>query len=496
MWNQFVSSTHQQALALDALHNSHPIEVPIGDPAEIDEIFDNISYEKGASVIRMLHRYLGDADFRKGMSMYLNRHAYQNTQTEDLWSALAESSGKPVHDVMASWTKQKGFPLITVNQKRDGTNRILTLSQSKFAADGKVAESEKELTWMVPLTIVTASSPDAAVLTPLLSNKTADIVVPNVSTSDWIKLNQDSVGVYRVQYSSEMLQDLLPAIESKALQPIDRLSLTSDLFALVQAGKNSTVDVLRLLEAYKEEDQYSVWSGIAPVLAEIGLVLDYTDFQDSYNVWGRRLLMPLFSKVGWTPKSDEKHTDSLLRSLTLGRLAVCGEASVIAEAKKLFDAHVRGVQVCLLASFTISTSFKTLLTSFHLQQVIPADIRTAVYAAMARNATDAEFESFFKLYRETDQTEEKTRLLRSMGIVKQPSLIDRSLKFFISDEVRSNDAIGAICGASGSKVGREMTWNFLKENEKLFVDRYSGTMLISRLVSHCYQIYFLIVNIP
>lgn len=84
------------ALALDALHSSHPIEVPVGHPSEIDEIFDDISYSKGASVIRMLHRYLGDADFRKGMSLYLNRFKYQNTQTEDLWSALGEASGKPV----------------------------------------------------------------------------------------------------------------------------------------------------------------------------------------------------------------------------------------------------------------------------------------------------------------------------------------------------------------------------------------------------------------
>ena len=246
---------------------------------------------------------------------------------------------------MASWTKQKGFPLISVEQKQEGTNRVLSLSQSKFAANGKVADSEKDLTWMVPITVITASSPDTVVLTPLLSNRTSEVIVPDVVTSDWIKLNQDSVGVYRVQYSPEMLHDLLPAVESKVLQPIDRLTLHTDLFALVQAGKNSTVEVLRLLEAYKEEDQFSVWSGIASALGEIGLVLDYTDFQDAYNVWGRRLLMPLFSKVGWQAKSGEKHTGSLLRSLTLGRLAIYGEPAVVAEAKKLFDAHVKGVQV-------------------------------------------------------------------------------------------------------------------------------------------------------
>jgi puromycin-sensitive aminopeptidase len=448
------------ALQLDALHSSHPIEVPVGHPSEIDEIFDDISYSKGASVIRMLHRYLGDADFRKGMSLYLNRFKYQNTQTEDLWAALGETSGKPVREVMASWTKQKGFPLISVDQKQDGTNRILTLSQSKFVGNGKVSEAEKDLTWMVPITIITASSPNTAVLVPVLSNRSAEVVVPNVASSEWVKLNQDSVGVYRVQYSPEMLHDLLPAVESKVLQPIDRLSLHTDLFALVQAGKNSTTQVLQLLEAFKEEDQYSVWSGITPALGEIGAILDYTDFHDAYNVWGRRLMMPLFSKVGWQPKAGEKHTDSLLRSLTLARLAVFAEPTIIAEARKLFDSHVRGVQV------------------------IPADIRAAVYAAISRNATDSEFDSFFKLYRETEQHEEKSRILRSLGAVKQNSQIDRVLKFSISDEVRSQDAISGIASCASSKAGREMAWSFLKENHKLLVDRYSGSLLISRLVSY------------
>lgn len=60
------------------MKNSHPIEVPVGHPSEIDEIFDDISYNKGASVIRMLHKYIGDDDFRKGMNIYLTRHQVNN----------------------------------------------------------------------------------------------------------------------------------------------------------------------------------------------------------------------------------------------------------------------------------------------------------------------------------------------------------------------------------------------------------------------------------
>ena len=60
IWTQFVTDVYTRALDLDALHNSHPIEVPVGHPSEIDEIFDDISYNKGASVIRMLHQFIGD----------------------------------------------------------------------------------------------------------------------------------------------------------------------------------------------------------------------------------------------------------------------------------------------------------------------------------------------------------------------------------------------------------------------------------------------------
>lgn len=126
IWTQFVTQTYTRALELDGLHNSHPIEVPVGHPSEVDEIFDDISYSKGASVIRMLHRFLGDEAFRAGMSLYLNRHKFGNTQTEDLWydtlldgfssanpmfvrrAALEEASKKPVGAVMTTWTKQKG----------------------------------------------------------------------------------------------------------------------------------------------------------------------------------------------------------------------------------------------------------------------------------------------------------------------------------------------------------------------------------------------------
>ncbi|NWV24852.1 PSA aminopeptidase, partial [Origma solitaria] len=118
IWTQFVSADYTRAQELDALDNSHPIEVSVGHPSEVDEIFDAISYSKGASVIRMLHDYIGDEDFRKGMNLYLTKFQQRNAATEDLWESLEKASGKPIAAVMNTWTKQMGFPLIYVEAEQ------------------------------------------------------------------------------------------------------------------------------------------------------------------------------------------------------------------------------------------------------------------------------------------------------------------------------------------------------------------------------------------
>ena len=133
-WEQFVSADMFDAMNLDALDSSHPIEVEVGHPSEVDEIFDAISYAKGASVIRMLHNWIGDDAFRRGMENYLNKFAYSNALTGDLWTELGSASGKPVNDVMSGWTSRMGFPMVTVTVLNWSNNQLrVKLSQQKFS---------------------------------------------------------------------------------------------------------------------------------------------------------------------------------------------------------------------------------------------------------------------------------------------------------------------------------------------------------------------------
>ena len=146
---EMVSDILHPALNLDALRSSHPIEVTIHKAAEVDAIFDAISYLKGCSVIQMLYAWLGEEAFRNGMRAYVAKYAYQNTVTVDLWECLSEASGQPVGEVMSHFTKQVGFPLVSASY--DAGTKEIVLDQQRFFKLGPDASDES--LWDIPLAI-------------------------------------------------------------------------------------------------------------------------------------------------------------------------------------------------------------------------------------------------------------------------------------------------------------------------------------------------------
>uniref|UniRef100_A0A2C9JWJ6 Aminopeptidase n=1 Tax=Biomphalaria glabrata TaxID=6526 RepID=A0A2C9JWJ6_BIOGL len=432
-------------------------EVEVGHPSEVDEIFDAISYSKGSSVIRMLHEYLGDQDFRKGMNVYLTRHQYKNTFTEDLWDALGEASGKPVGKIMSTWTKQMGFPVLKVSQVQDGPDRRLTISQSKFTADGSPANDSYQ--WLVPLLTSTQSEPRKPQVLALLEDKTQEFVIPNVPEGDWVKLNAGTIGVYRVMYPSDMLEALIPAVKDLSLPPKDRLGLQSDLFALSRAGLSSAVDVLKVIEAFENEKDYTVWSNLSSNIASISTILQYAD--DIYPLFKnfvRKLFTNIALTVGWDAQPGEDTLVPLLREVVLSRMGRCGDEATVAEARRRFEAHVNGTAK------------------------LPADLRSCVYTTVLHNGDAETFQQVMKLYDEADMQEEKVRLSRAMGSVQDKELIETVLEFSLSEKVRSQDAVFVIGSTTGSVVGRELAWEFMKNKFSILNERYEGGFLLSRLV--------------
>jgi len=457
VWTQFINNDHERALEMDALDNSHPIEVAVGHPSEIDEIFDAISYSKGSSVIRMLHDYLGDEDFRKGMNLYLTKHQYKNTFTEDLWDALEKASGKPVSKMMNTWTVQMGFPVLKVTQEKTGDGRKLNIEQVKFTADGSVPS--KEYRWLVPVSICSKAAPAKANNLGLLEEISQTFDISSVPNTDWVKLNAGTVSFCRVIYPPEMLEEMIPAIKDLSMPPKDRLGLQSDLFALNRAGLTSAKDVLKVAQAYQNETNYTVWSNLATNIASIRHLLQYSDCHDAFKKFSIQMFSKTAASVGWDTKPGEDTLIPMLREVVLATLGACGDKETVAEANRRFDAHASG-----------TTKLR-------------ADLRASVYKTVLSNGGEDVFEKMLKLYDEADMQEEKVRISRSLGAVRDEKLIQRVLDFALSDKVRSQDTVFVIAGTTGSKAGQQLAYQFFKDNFEELNKRYAGGFLLSRLVS-------------
>ncbi|XP_014218459.1 puromycin-sensitive aminopeptidase-like [Copidosoma floridanum] len=459
IWSRFLTTKHIKALELDALVNTHPIEVPIKNPSEIAEIFDEISYNKGASVIRMIYNYIGDEDFKEGMKLYLKKHAYSNVQTADLWKSLEESSNKPIGSIMSTWTKMPGYPLVSVTEKnfKNSKNRILTISQKRFYFGSP--NNTANTIWLIPISISSAENPEKVLKIVILDEITKDVEIEGISKQSWIKVNTGTVGFYRTMYSTDLFEKLISAVQEKSLPTFDRLGLLDDLFATAQSGHTSTVEYLRLLNEFKNESDYIIWSSIINSLRKINGILSHLEkIIHWFQAFGRNLLQGIQAKLGWSAKPNEHHLDTLLRTLVLSQLVEFADKAVIEEAKRLFELHITK------------------------QSILPADFRGLVYRAVLLNGSVGDFEKILSLYRDTDAHEEKNRILSSFGAIKDLNILQRILEFSMSEEVRAQDTIYALNSVASNHQGRLLAWQYFKSNLKLFVQRCQAGNLLTNIV--------------
>lgn len=456
IWSDFVTSSFLTALHLDSLHNSHPIEVVVKNAAEIDEIFDSISYQKGATVIRMLYSYIGDAAFRKGMEQYLKKFAYNNASTEDLWQSLEEASGKPIGKIMSIWTAEKGFPWLSVSCKKDGKSMSLTLRQEKFAADGKVLEKEKSCLWKIPVSVFTGADHKLITKNLLMETKETVVTIDDVD-NNWIKLNFGSINPFRTAYPPELMDRFGPAIVSKHLPPLDRLGLQDDYFALSQAGNVPTTELLKLLTNFKEEDEYSVICSIDTCISTLQLMLTDLDCYPNYKQFVRTLYANMYNKVGWTSRKGEAPTEGMKRGLILNRLVSVQDEKVIGEAKDMFKQYI---------------SDQT--------KLIEPDVRGAVYRAVVAYGDETDFEALFKLFRTSTDVEEKNRITKSLGFCKDAVRFQKALDFSMTEELKSQDKM-FIFVTAGSTHPTE-TFEFFKQNREYFMKTLGVSPCLTRIV--------------
>lgn len=419
VWTQFIVDEQGVALKLDALDNTHPIEVEVRHPDEIRTIFDAISYEKGASVLLMLHDYLGSDDFRDGLRLYLKRHAYANTDTVDLWEALEEASKKPVKQFMSAWTKQPGYPIVKV----EGAS----LSQERFYLNP--AAKKESAVWPIPL----LPSQEFKMTTLEKPTQKAD------KLSDNLAFNHNRTSFFRVIYDDKHLAELAKSIKAGKLNELDRLGLLSDSYEAAKAGYGSTVDALKLQEAYADEDSSVVWDIMSSGLGSIRTVMDDDRVRAGLKPYLRKLTAKQLKRLGWEEKAGDSHFDRLLRPSVLGLASYSETPAVMAEARKRFE-------------------------TMKQPEDIHPDLRSVVYGTVARTGNAKDFERMLKMHDDSANNEERVTLASALTNFSQPELIEKALKHITTEQVRLQDAPYWIAYSFMNRHARLSTWEWMKEN--------------------------------
>ncbi|MCL7043757.1 hypothetical protein MKW94_002413, partial [Papaver nudicaule] len=461
IWTQFADHC-TEGLRLDGLAASHPIEVEIKHPSETFEIFDAISYRKGASVVRMLQTYLGADCFQRSLASYIEEYAWSNAKTEDLWLSLEKGSGEPVNTLMKSWTKQMGYPVISV-QLRD---QKLEFDQSQFLQSGTSGEGQ----WIVPITLCCGSYEVQKTFLLSMKNESLD-VAELVGSSDgqgnhnkWIKINVDQAGFYRVKYDNELQVRLRYAIEASALSATDRFGILDDSYALSMASKQSLSSLLSLMSAYRKELDYTVFLHLITISYKVARVT--SDATPELSNYVKQFFTNLFQntaeKLGWDQQQGESHLDEMLRGEVLTALVIFGHAPTQKEALRRFHAYVDDRNTPLLSPNT----------------------RKAAYVAVMQTVTTSNrwgYDTLLKIYRETDLVHEKARILGSLASCPDPGIVLDVLNFLLSSEVRKQDA--SSYGLAVSWEGVETAWGWLKEKWDHIVKTYGPGFMLTRYIS-------------
>jgi tricorn protease interacting factor F2/3 len=442
-WDQFLISEMTGGLSLDSLKSSHPIDVPVKSPADVRQIFDEISYNKGGCVLMMLENFIGENNFQKGLHGYLKKHEYGNATTEDLWNSLGSISKQPVRQMMNTWVRQIGYPIIEA-QVRDSE---LKFFQRRFLLEDNA--KTKKGKWIIPLSVRTGDK----VISKLMKGS---VSIPY--KADWFKANDGQKGFYRVKYDESSLESLGKRVEEKTISNVDRWSIHHDLFALCVSNQISFKNYLDFVRHYENEDDYVVLSDIISSLNFFYVLLSKEEVWQGIKEFNRDLYNKIFARLGWDTTKGEKPTTALLRGQIISSLGRLEDEKIISEAK---------------------SRFSNLLKTGQLEP----DLRGPIYSIIAWSGDVSTYQKILGLYRKAPTQEEMVRLLSSLANFQDRKLLSKTLSFTLSKEVRTQNLFQPIARMVTNPQGKELVWPWIKQNWKGIVSRFGvGNPLLNRII--------------
>ena len=430
-WNidQDVASDLDNTLNLDAQPTTRAIRAHAETRAEINQMFDGITYGKASDVLLTVENYVGEETFRQGVQAYLKAHLYGNATAEDFWNAQTAASHKPVDKIMESLVAQPGAPLITFGEPSKGA---VSVSQRRFYLSPSITPDPAQK-WTLPVCFKTAAGQQCELLTP-------DSTSLKFPVGKLLFANAGGKGYYRTLYTAGIYNNLLAHVET-SLTPAERISLIGGQWAQVRDNTAAVGDYLALAAAVKNDPNPDVVSSAAGgIYAIYDRIAETPQQKSALEAWTRVTFGPTYAKLP-AAKSGEASTVTELRATLFGLLGVIGkDPAVLAQARELTDKYLAD------------------------QTAVDASLGQTAIAIAARNGDAALFDRLQKVYETSTNPELQIGALHLLAEFEEPALAERALNYAISGKVRNQDAAIQFAIAISNTKTRDLAWQFIQTN--------------------------------
>ncbi|MDQ5932460.1 MAG: aminopeptidase [Patescibacteria group bacterium] len=431
-WNIWLDySSHESIMALrrDALDGVQAVQTEVQHPDEISTLFDGaIVYAKGGRLLRMLQHHIGHEAFRAGLQNYFKRYAYQNTEGDDLWNELSQTSGKDITAFMNAWITQPGYPVVHIGEQG--------LLQEQFFVGSH--EPSRQL-WPIPLE---ASAP--------VNPSVMDAEHIDLSLEPGTRLNVGDTAHFITHYPAEHLSIIMGQLGGGSLDAIDRLQLLHEQTMLARGRVISSAELIPLLEAYSDESIESVWDIIALTLGELKKFVETDkEAETKLRYLSKQIANKQYDRLGWNLRENEPETDTKLRATILGMTLYGEDEAAIAQAKSLFSSGIENLD---------------------------PELRGLIIATTVRHAETSDLiDSLIQLYRDTSSSDLQMDICSGLTSTRNPGTVQRLLAMLKeSSVVRSQDVFRWFVYLIRGRESRTATWQWMKDNWQWIESTYSG----------------------
>lgn len=447
---------HNEVMETDAMLSTRPIHFNVIEPADVNEMFDEITYEKGASVLRMLEQYVSDRVFQAGVDRYLRLHAYGNATTSELWQAVQAVSGKPIVQLMKNWVDEPGYPKVSVEFFHDVVKNIkkMKLTQERFLLDppAKAKAAGKPVIWYVPVSIKTWSGKGGfagdvnSVNTKLLDTK--ELVFPLGGKIKQFLANSSGYGYFITGYQSADLRALEPLIQTK-LQAKERRDLLRDQWYQLKASQIPVAQYLDLTSYYQTETEPAP---VQQMLSQLKALNDLVDpiSRPAFAKLVQSRLSQIKDRLTWNTQPGERDQVKILRGQVIQFLGTIGQDDdMINRAKDLFRMYQ--------ADYTS----------------VDPNLIDAITTIVAYNGDAEDYKAIKQLWQSAKNPQDEQRNLMALGFFRSPELLKQTLDLSISDDVHKQDGPRLLVTIFDQNPERLLAWQFFKDNWQTMLNKWS-----------------------